>query len=104
MIKDIKSTEQIAEDKIKEAQVKAKDIINKAEDEGEKIIKDAIDKTTKEGKVLVMQAAELAQKEADSRIENSKQENEKLKAAAKDKIDEAVNMVMERIVNIYGDS
>ena len=79
VIKDIKSTEQIAENKIKDAQVKAKEIIKKSEYEAERIIKEAIDKSTKEGKALIQQAAESAQKEADNRLEISKKENEKLK-------------------------
>lgn len=104
IIKEIKGTESIAEEKIKTAHQQVKDIILKAEEEAEGVIKQAINIENVKGNKLI----EDAKKEANAQVEIKTQLNQKLceeiKEKANVKFEEAVKMVMERIVSINGNS
>ncbi|MDF2891883.1 MAG: synthase [Clostridia bacterium] len=104
VIKEIKSIEGIAEDKIKAAYQQAKDIILQAEGEAEEVIKNAVNEEIAKGNKLV----EDAEKDANTQLEVKRQLNQKLceeiREKANAKLEEAVKMVMERIVSINGNS
>lgn len=104
VIKEIKSIESIAEEKIKAAQQQGKDLILQAEDQAEKIVKDAVNNEIAKGRQLV----ESAEKEAVKESELKKQQNQKacdqLRQSAQAKMQQAVKLVMERIVRINGHS
>ena len=104
VINEIKSIESIAEEKIKTAHQQAKDIILQAEAEAEKIVKQAVNREIAKGNKLV----EDAERDANTQLEVKRQLNQKLceeiREKANVKFDEAVKMVMERIVSINGNS
>ena len=104
VIKEIKNTESIAEEKIKTAHQQAKDIILQAEGEAEDAIKQAVNKEIAKGNKLV----EDAEKDANAQLAVKRQQNQKqceeIREKANAKFDEAVKMVMERIVSINGNS
>ncbi len=104
IIKGIKETENAADEKIKAAQQQAKDILTCAEQEAAHIIKAAEDQEIQESRKKL----EAAEKEASLEAENKRKQNDEickaLKGKAEEKMEEAVNMVMERIVNMNGNS
>jgi V/A-type H+-transporting ATPase subunit G/H len=104
IIKEIKEAERAVEEKIKAAHQEAKDLLLRAEEEAETIIKAAEDKELLKGK----KALEAAEKEAYQEANDKKNQNDvkcqEMKQKAAEKMEEAVNLVMERIVNINGNS
>jgi V/A-type H+-transporting ATPase subunit G/H len=104
VIKEIKSIEGIADEKIKTAHQQAKDRVLQAEVEAEKAVKQVVDKEIAAGNKLV----EDAEKDANTQLEVKRQLNQKqceeIKEKAHAKLDEAVKMVMERIVSMNGNS
>jgi V/A-type H+-transporting ATPase subunit G/H len=104
IIKEIKSTESIAEEKIKKAHQQVKDIILHAEQEAEGTIRQAVNIEINKGNKLI----EDAEKDASTQLEIKTQLNQKLceeiREKANVKFEEAVKMVMERIVSINGNS
>jgi len=104
IIKEIKDIESIAEEKIKTAHQQVKDIILQAEEEAEGIVKQAVNIEITKGNKLI----EDAEKDVKTQLEIKTQLNQKLceeiREKANVKFEEAVKMVMERIVSINGNS
>lgn len=104
IIKDIKGIENIAEEKIKTAHQQVKDIILQADEEAEGTIRQAVNIEITKGNKLI----EDAEKDAKTQLEIKTQLNQKLceeiREKANVKFEEAVKMVMERIVSINGNS
>lgn len=100
IIKEIKGIESIAEEKIKTAHQQVKDIILQADEEAEKAVSQAVNIEIDKGKKLI----EDAEKDANAQVEIKTQLNQKLceeiRVKADVKFEEAVKMVMERIVSI----
>jgi len=104
IIKEIKDTEHAAEEKLKAAQQEAKDLLLRAEEEAAKIIKAAEDEELIKGRKQLEAAEKEASKEADSKRKQNDETCKELKRKAAEKMDDAVNLVMERIVKINGNS
>lgn len=104
VIKEIKSIESIADEKIKSAQQQGKDLILQAEDKADKIVKAAISKEIAEGRKTVEAAQTEADKAAEIKKEQNRQASAKLRESAKGKMQQAVKLVTERIVSINGHS
>ena len=104
VIKEIKATEAIAEEKIKSAQQQGKDAILQAEEQAERLIAEAVNNEISKGR----QTVEAAEKEAVKEAETKKKQNlkvcEELRQSAQSKMQQAVTLVMERIVSLDGNS
>lgn len=104
VIKEIKETEAIAEEKIKSAQQQGKDAILQAEEQAEKLIAEAVNNEILKGR----QTVEAAEKEAAREAETKKKQNlilcDELRQSAETKMQQAVTLVMERIVSLHGNS
>lgn len=104
IIKEIKEAERTAEEKIKAAQQEAKDLLLSAEEEAEKIIKAAEDQELLKSKKKLEAAEKEAQKEADNKRKQNDEICQELKRKAAEKMEDAVNLVVERIVKMNGNS
>lgn len=104
VIKEIKNIESIAEEKIKTAQQQGKDIILQAEDQAEKFVNDAVNNEISKGRQLVESAEKEAVKEAELKKQKNQQACDQLRQKAQAKMQQAVKLVMERIVSINGHS
>lgn len=103
-INEIKKAEALAEEKIKNVQQQSKDLIKnanmKAEEEFERIINEA----KLEAKDILDRAIASGNEEAAPILEKGKSEKEAILNISKDIMDKAVNLVIERIVKINGNS
>jgi V/A-type H+/Na+-transporting ATPase subunit G/H len=104
IIKEIKETERAAEEKLKTAQQEAKDLLLRAEEEAARVIKAAEDQELLKGRQQLEAAEKEAYQEADSRKMQNNEKCQELKRKAAEKMEDAVNLVMERIVRINGNS
>lgn len=104
VIKDIKITEGIAEEKIKAAQQQGKDIILQADEQAEKLVNEAVNNEISKGRLTVEAAEKEAKKEAEIKRQQNQQASEQLRQSAQNKMQQAVKLVMERIVSLNGHS
>ena len=104
LIKEIKETEQAAEEKVKTAIQKSKEILKEAQANGNLIVQQAVNQAIDISKQTIENAEADAKKESEIKLQKNKQECDSIKENALKKIDDAVNMVMERIVKFNGDS
>jgi len=104
IIKGIKEAERAVEEKIKSAHQEAKDLLLRAEEEAERIIKAAEDSEILKGKKALEAADKEAQQEAGDKKKQNDMKCQAMKQKAEEKMEEAVNLVLERIVKINGNS
>lgn len=104
IIKEIKNAERSAEDKIKAAQQRAKEILLDAEEEASRVIKAAEEHELQISKKQLEAAEKEASIEADKKREQNNEVCQELKRKAAQKMEDAVNLVVERIVRINGNS
>lgn len=104
IIKEIKETERAAEEKLKAAHQEAKDLILQAEEEAARIIKAAEDQELLKSKQQLEAAEKEAYQEADKKRKQNNDKCLELRQKAAAKMEDAVNLVMERIVKMNGNS
>lgn len=104
IIKGIKETERAAEEKLKAAQQEAKDIVLNAEKEADRVIKAAEDQELLKSKKQLEAAEKEAYLEADNKRKQNNEICQELIRKAAEKMEDAVNLVVERIVRINGNS
>jgi V/A-type H+-transporting ATPase subunit G/H len=104
IIKEIKETEHAVEEKLKSAHQEAKDLLVRAEDEAARIIKAAEDQEFLNSRHQLEKAEKEAYLEADNKRKQNNEKCQELKSKAAEKMEDAVNLVMERIVRINGNS
>lgn len=104
IIKEIKQAELAAEERIKAAQQEAKEIVAKAEAEAVRIIREAEEAALLKGRKQLEEAEKEANMEADSKRKKNDELCRELRNKAAAKMEDAVNLVMERIVKINGNS
>ncbi|WP_055070649.1 hypothetical protein [Clostridium massiliamazoniense] len=104
VINEIKKAEEAAKTLMKEAQTEAREMIVKANQQGENEFKKIVDEAKNKGEEKIQKQVEATKKEADTMFEASKSECAKIQSVSKNKVDEAVKLVIERIVNIHGNS
>jgi V/A-type H+/Na+-transporting ATPase subunit G/H len=104
VIKEIKNTESIAEEMIKTAQQQGKDIILRAEEQAEKLVNEAVNNEISKGRLTVEAAEVEAKKEAEIKRQQNQQTSDQLRQSAQIKMQQAVILVMERIVSLHGNS
>lgn len=102
MMKSIHQAETEAEEIIKHAGEEARELMRKAD---EKIAALTLD-FTEQGQLDARQKDSLAEKEAETAIESSEAENEnickEIRKTGEQNLDQATNLVVERIVNSLG--
>jgi V/A-type H+-transporting ATPase subunit G/H len=104
IIKEIKDTERAVEEKLKAAHQEAKDLLVRAEEDAAKIIKTAEDQELLKSKQQLEAAEKEANLEAGSKKRQNDEKCQELKRKAAEKMEDAVNLVMERIVKMNGNS
>lgn len=102
VITGIKEAEKKAEDMIKEAEEMKKAALKKAEIRADEEYSRIISEADYEVAALIGKAEEEAQNEALPILQNGEKEIKLISNTPPDRIDKAVNFVIERIVNING--
>lgn len=103
-ISEIKRAEEDANNIIKEAYGKAKDIINDANNEAQKAAEMVAQKADKSVIAMEQIAAEKAKAERQRIIDNATHQAIQIKESGELNIDKAVDYIIERIVDIHGNS
>jgi V/A-type H+/Na+-transporting ATPase subunit G/H len=104
VIKEIKNTEGIAEEKVRTAQQQGKEIILQAEEQAEKLVAEAVTNEISKGRLTVEAAEKEAKKESEIKRQHNQQTSDQLRQSAQTKMQQAVKLVMERIVSLHGHS
>lgn len=102
VIVSIKQTESEAQEIIKESLAQARKLIDEAELESKKLIQQAEKEADEEYQNIISKAEKSAYDEATVFMEKVVKECEGIKAEARGKISEAVNLILERIVKTHG--
>jgi V/A-type H+-transporting ATPase subunit G/H len=97
-IKLVAEAERYAQDIRTDTQAQIRKIKADGERDGRERLELAIGKATEETKRLMLEAEEKADKHSRKILEQSKKECETLKEKAADRLDKAVNLIVERIV------
>lgn len=104
IISEIKKVEQEAKELMVKANKDSKEIINNATLEANLKYNEILDIAKSEAKIIIDNAILEASKEADVLFEKGQADCKLISNALTSKVDEAVNLVIERIVNIHGNS
>ena len=98
IILEVKKTESAADKIIKDANDKAGIIIDNAHQEEEKLIKIKKEEAKTEGKIIIEREEKIARIEANNIMKKSEREKEELSKKTLGKIDEAVKIVIKKVV------
>lgn len=104
VISEIQKAEQYAKEIIVQANKDSKDIMSKATLQADEIHKKILESAKKEAEGFMQASIAEGNYEAEKLFAKGKQECEDIMAPSQDKIDKAVKLVIERIVNIHGNS
>jgi len=104
VIKNIRQTEQQAEEIRQDAMLKAREIIESAEKQGVDILEDSAKDAAEEGKQLIAKKRSEAMQEIERLKVESEERSIQLAAQARAQKDRASSFIMERIVKFYGDN
>lgn len=101
-IKEIRQAEQRAEEIKKQAMEKARDILRIAEEEGNLFVVEVTQQAQQEKQQFMHQAEEEAKKEIEILNQKAEEECKKIRQMAQTKLDEAISLVMGKVVNMHG--
>ena len=104
IINEIKKAEQQAKEIVVQANKDSKDMISKAMNKGEIIYKEILLVAKKESNNIIDVQVTAGNIEAEKLFEKGKIECETIASPSQARVDEAVKLVIERIVNIHGNS
>ncbi|MGL4655590.1 MAG: ATPase [Sarcina sp.] len=104
VISEIQKAEQYAKETLVQANKDSKDITSKATLQAEEIYKQILDAAKKEANGFMQASISEGNYEAEKLFAKGKEDCKNIIAPAQDKVDEAVKLVIERIVNIHGNS
>lgn len=104
IISEIRKVEQEAKELIISANKNSKEIIAKATSDADSKYNQILDNAKLEVKKIMDNAILEANKDADVLYDNGQAECKLISNPSTEKFDEAVNLVIERIVNIHGNS
>ncbi|KRQ87326.1 V-type ATP synthase subunit H [Caloramator mitchellensis] len=104
VVRQVSEIERQSEEIVKQSQLKATEIIKNAKEQADNIIKDAHKRANIMHDEILSKYENEGQVEANPIIEEGNKSIEQVKNVPPDKLDKAVNMVIERIVNSHGDS
>lgn len=103
-LNEVKKAEAKADEMIKTAQQESKEIILKAKVEAEAAYKNIIDMAKVKAQEIMNSAIELGKYEAQPIIENGRVQCNEIKNTPEAKMKDAAKFVIERIVNVNGNS
>ncbi len=104
VISEIQKAEQNAKDILQQANKDSKNLISKATLQGNEEYNQIVEKAKKEAQEIINKSIAEGNKEAEDLFKQGEEQCKAIKAPSKDKIDEASKLVIERIVNIHGNS
>lgn len=104
IIIEVKKAEDEANSIISTAQIKSKEIVTKAYQEADKEYRRIVDEAKVKAQSIMDEAIALGNKEAKSIINKGDEEVYKFSSLPKENINNAIKLVVERIVNINGNS
>ena len=104
VVKEIKEAEIQAENLISEVHDYSKRLIKSQEEKAEKIINDANTEGQNIASEIIMQKEEEGRKEAELIFKSGRENYKKIKQVPEDRINEAVDLLIERIVKPHGSS
>ena len=104
VLKEIRDIEIAAENLKKQALAREKDIIKAATEQADKELKDSTKKAQEKASSIIKQKEDEAREEAKKILEAGNRDCDSIKAVSEEKVQKAVNLVIERIVTPYGSS
>lgn len=104
VFREIIEAETEAENLRKDALIKSKEIIRDAEEKDRIELDTAAKKAQGIASAVIKEKEDEAVKQANAILQSAEEECRKIKSVPEEKIDEAVNLVIGRIVNPYGNS
>lgn len=104
ILKSIKQTEDQAEDLQRQSLDDSRQILSEASNQSYKLQEQAIEDAEKDAKDILLKAEKLANTEIKKLQAEVDKECEEIKNHARKKLDKAVEIIMGRVVNIYGNS
>ena len=104
VISEIKKAEQYAKETLVQANKDSKDITSKATLQADEIYKQILDAAKKDANDIINASVTEGNKEAEKLFAKGKEDCKDIMAPTQSKVDEAVKLVIERIVNIHGNS
>ena len=99
---EIKQIEEQPQDKKRQAMEKARPILNQAEQDGENLISSTIQQAQQEKKQFIKQAEEEAEKENQELNRKTDMECQKIRQFARSRMDDAISLVMGKVVKTHG--
>ena len=103
-IEAIKKSEANAKQLINDANNEAREIISKAKEDAQKQYEDVLAKAKEKTNKLINDAVNIGNKEAEPILAKGKKDAEDILNISDDKKNNAVKLVVERIVKIHGNS
>nr|PZN09646.1 MAG: hypothetical protein DIU64_08265 [Caldicoprobacter oshimai] len=103
-IKEIRQAEQQAEEIKKQAMEKAREILRRAEEEGNRFLVEVTQQAQQERQQFMRQAEEEARKEIEALNQKAEEECQKIRQMAQAKLDKAISLIMGKVVNMHGHS
>lgn len=104
VLKEIREAEKTAENLVKQSQINAREILKTADDNAKKILDAASADARNISSKLISEKEAEAKESAREIIEKAKMECDALKSIPAEKSENAVKLVIERIVKPYGNS
>ena len=104
IINEIKKAEQQAKEIVVQANKDSKDMISKATNKAETIYKEILLVAKNESNDIINAQIASGNTEAEKLFEQGKRDCETIASPSQTRVDEAVKLVIERIVNIHGNS
>lgn len=104
VLKEIKEAEAAAENIRLQALAESKEKIKNAKDKADKDLDAAAQEAEKIISTTISQKEEEAKKKAEEILKSSEKDCEAIRKVSKDRIERAVNLVIERIVRLNGGS
>jgi V/A-type H+-transporting ATPase subunit G/H len=101
-LKKIREAEEAAEDIIRHASIKARETVRSASEKAENDYNLTLQEVNDLASARVKEKEDRAREEAVPILKSGQEECDKIRAVPDDKVMEAVDLVIERIVNFYG--
>lgn len=104
VISEIQKAEKEAVDILLNANKESKDIISKATLKATEEYNKIVSKANKEAQEIINKSIASGNKEAEGLFEKGKEQCKTINAPSQSNVDEATKLIIERIVNIHGNS
>ncbi len=104
IVKSIKQTETEAEQTRKQSVLEAREVVSQAKNQAYILMEQEIEKAENEAKGIISEAEKTAYSQIEEMKQKVSQECNEIKQQAMKKIDDAVNVIMGRVVKTHGSS